>query len=215
VNGVEYTSNRYDYAGRNAKYGGSRDLPAHSVGERITVWYDPFEPRRAVLVQGVESGNYLRLLMATVFLFLGWLLLGATGDVERSELATHGSRPLHGSDSTGSRQLTDAELDSLRRLPTIVDTFVATPSRIELKVGDTLRLSSLRVEARDGTGHVLHEVGIAFSIPRTEIVRGIGAGFEAVAPGHTRLLIEDRPRNLAIDSVPRRPSTRVDIDIRR
>src|SRR5262245_41345183 len=53
VNGVEYTSNRYDYAGRNVGAGASDVLNTFSVGNRVAVWYDPFEPRRAVLVQGV------------------------------------------------------------------------------------------------------------------------------------------------------------------
>jgi hypothetical protein len=210
VNGVEYTSNRYDFAGRNAALGLGNALPEHSVGERVAVWYDPFEPRRAVLVQGVQFGNYLRLLVATVFLFFGLLLLGATSDVDRSLSPTH-----VGIDAPKARMLTSAELDSLRRLPTIVDTFIATPTHLELKVGDTLRLSSLRVEARDSTGHVLHWDDMTFSIPRTEIMRGVGSGFEAVAPGHASLIIEDRPRDFRTDSMPRRPSTRVDIYIRR
>ena len=90
VNGVEYTSNRYDYAGRNAALGYGSGLPAHSIGERISVWYDPFEPRRAVLVQGVQFGNYLRLLVGAVFLFSGVLLLGTASDVERSDPAMQG-----------------------------------------------------------------------------------------------------------------------------
>jgi hypothetical protein len=210
VNGVEYTSNRYDFAGRNATLGLGSALPEHSVGEHVAVWYDPFEPRRAVLVQGVLFGNYLRMLVATAFLFFGLLLLGATNDVDRSLSTTHGRI-----DSTKARMLTSAELDSLRRLPTIVDTFIAKTTHLELKVGDTLRLSSLRVEARDSAGHVLHGAMMTFRIPPSAIIRGFGPGFEAVAPGHASLLIEDRPRDLSIDSTPRRPSTRIEIDVRR
>jgi hypothetical protein len=210
VNGVEYTSNRYDFAGRNTGPGSVRALRQHSVGEHVAVWYDPFEPRRAVLVQGVQFGNYLRLLVATVFLFFGLLLLGTINDVERSLPRPHAS-----SDARRPRVLTVAELDSLRRLPVIVDTFIVTPSHIELRVGDTFRLSSLRMEARDSAGHLVHWDNTAFSIANTAIIRGGGPGFLAVAPGHASLLVEDRPRDILNDSLPRRPLTRVDIDIRR
>ena len=209
VNGVEYTSNRYDFAGRNAGLGYGRGLPEHTIGEHVPVWYDPFDPRRAVLVQGVQFGNYLRLLVATVFLFFGLLLLGTISDVERSLPTSHAS-----SDPKRSRVLTKADLDSLSRLPTIVDTFIMTPAHIEIKVGDTLRMSSLRVEARDSRGRGVHWDNTTYSIRETAVMRGIGSGgYVAVAPGHASLLVEDRPTN-SFDSPPKRPFTRVDIDIR-
>ena len=210
VNGVEYTSNRYDFAGRNAKLGYGSGLPEHSVGEHLAVWYDPFEPQRAVLVQGAQFGNYLRLLVSTVFLFFGLLLLTTLSDIERSLPAPRAS-----SEATKKRVLTSAELDSFRRLPTIIDTFIVSPAHLELQVGDTLRLSSLRVEARDSAGDALHWENMTFGVPQSSIVRGTDAGFVAVAPGHATLIVEDRPRDFRIDSVPRRPWTRVDIEVRR
>ena len=70
VGGVAYRSNRYDYAGRNSHY--FRDLYLTlSVGDDVSVWYDPSEPTRAVLVPGIERGNVLRILFGLAFLYLG------------------------------------------------------------------------------------------------------------------------------------------------
>ena len=203
VNGVEYTSNRYDFAGRNVGAGAGVVLADHSIGEGITVWYDPHEPGRAVLVQGALRSNYLRLFIATVFLLLGLLFLFVVASDDGS------------SDPAKPRLLSRAEIDSLRRLPTTVDTFIANQTHVELRVGDTLWLSALFAEARDSTGHALPGVGPTFNLPRTAVLRSFARGMQAVAPGRASVFIEDRPRDFATDSMPRRPSTRVEIDVRR
>jgi hypothetical protein len=173
------------------------DRPAN---DRATVQYTPFQPRLALPFQSAQIGKHLKRLAAAVLLILGVFYLT--------------SRREHGVRRSG-HVLTRAEMDSLQRLPTIVDTFIVTPSHIELRVGDTFRLSSLRMEARDRTGHRVHWDDATFSIRETAIVRGLGSGYVAVAPGHASLLIEDRPRDFNTDSLPKRPWTRVDIDVRR
>ena len=210
VHGVEYTSNRYDFAGRSADADGGAVVAERAPGQRVTVWYDPAEPRRAVLVQGVRTGNYLRLLIATAFLLTGLAL-------SRLKVENLGTERMasQGPDPTIPRRLSDAEIDSMQQAPAVVDTFIAKQTHIELKVGDTLMMSSLYEEARDSTGRLLPGVGPTYNIPRNDILRMALPGFQAVAPGHVTVFIEDRPRDFHTDSIARRPSTRVDVDVRR
>jgi hypothetical protein len=210
VHGVEYTSNRYDFAGRSADADGGAVVAERAPGQRVTVWYDPAEPRRAVLVQGVQAGNYLRLGIAAALLIAGL----AVWDPKVENLGTErvaSQRP----DPTKPRVLTAAEIDSMQQAPAFVDTFIAKQTHVELRVGDTLWLSSLFAEARDSAGRPLPGVGPTFNIPRNDVLRPSMADFQAVAPGHVSVFIEDRPRDFPIDSIPRRPSTRVDVDVRR
>ena len=210
VHGVEYTSNRYDFAGRSADADGGAVVAERAPGQRVTVWYDPVEPRRAGLVQGVQTGNYLRLLIATAFLLTGLAL-------SRLKVENLGTERMasQGPDPTIPRRLSDAEIDSMQQAPAVVDTFIAKQTHIELKVGDTLMMSSLYEEARDSTGRLLPGVGPTYNIPRNDILRMALPGFQAVAPGHVTVFIEDRPRDFHTDSIARRPSTRVDVDVRR
>jgi len=163
-----------------------------------------------VLVQGVRTGNYLRLLIATAFLLTGLAL-------SRLKVEHLGTERMasQGPDPTIPRRLSDAEIDSMQQAPAVVDTFIAKQTHIELKVGDTLMMSSLYEEARDSTGRLLPGVGPTYNIPRNDILRMALPGFQAVAPGHVTVFIEDRPRDFHTDSIARRPSTRVDVDVRR
>jgi len=177
-------------------------LAAPSRGGSDTVRHEPFQVGRPTPFQGVQIGKQLKRFAAVVLVILGVFYL-----TSRRELGRNHRREGHA--------LTSAELDSLSRLPTIVDTFIMTPAHIELKVGDTLRLSSLRMEARDSSGRRVHWDNTTYSIRETAVMRGIGpGGYVAVAPGHASLLVEDRP-TASFDSPPKRPFTRVDIDIRR
>lgn len=210
VNGVEYTSNRYDFAGRSADADESAVVAGRAPGQRVTVWYDPAEPRRAVLVQGVQASNYLRLGIAAALLITGL----AVADPRVENLGAErvaSQRP----DPTIPRVLTEAEIDSMQQAPAVVDTFIAKQTHIELEVGDTLMMSSLYEEARDSTGRLLPGVGPTYNIPRNDVLRMALPGFQAVAPGHVTVFIEDRPRDFNTDSIPRRPSTRVEVDVRR
>lgn len=74
VKGIAYRSNRYDYAGRNSKQFANVYLSL-SVGHRVWVWYDPSRPERAVLVPGIQGGNFLRIMFGLTFLCLGLGLL--------------------------------------------------------------------------------------------------------------------------------------------
>jgi hypothetical protein len=81
VNGVEYTSSRYDVAGTRSGAGAAAAFADHVVGQRVTVWYDPAEPGRAVLVPGMQSSSYQRLLSGVALLVVGVSFLIA-GTVE-------------------------------------------------------------------------------------------------------------------------------------
>src|SRR6476660_624789 len=104
VNGVEYTSNRYDFAGRSADADGGAVVAERAPGQRVTVWYDPAEPRRAVLVQGVQAGNYMRLGIAAALLITGL----AVSDPRVENLGTE-RMASKSPDPTIPRRLSDAE----------------------------------------------------------------------------------------------------------
>jgi hypothetical protein len=78
-----------------------------------------------------------------------------------------------------------------------------------------LEAPQLALGARDRAGHHVHWDDATFSIRETAIIRALESGYVAVAPGHASLLIEDRPSDFNTDSLPKRPWTRVDIDVRR
>ena len=83
VHGVEYTSNRYDLAGSRVGAAASAAFADHSVGQLVTVWYDPSAPGRAVLVPGLQNSTYQRLLLGAAFLFCGVsFLLAARADAK-------------------------------------------------------------------------------------------------------------------------------------
>jgi len=169
-------------------------------GGSDAVRYEPLPPARAGAGLGDRLNSQLKRFAAGVLLVLGLFYLSSRNKVAR--------RP--------GEPVTKALLDSLRRLPTVVDTFIATPAHIELKVGDTLRLSSLRVTARDSTGSRVEWENTTYSVSPMSIIRQAGPYWVAAAPGHASLLIEDRPtRDLNTDTIPRRPFTRVDIEVRR
>lgn len=92
VNGVEYTSNRYDIAGSKAVAGGADAFADHAVGQRVTVWYDPAEPSRAVLVPGIQNTTWQRLLAGVALLVVGvsFLIAGtvAPGSAKPSRQAS-------------------------------------------------------------------------------------------------------------------------------
>jgi Bacterial PH domain len=170
-----------------------------STTDRAAVPYTPFASSRPAPFQGVQIGKHLKRLAAAVLLILGVYYFTSRGE--------HAGRH-------AGHVVTRAELDSFARLPTIIDTFIMTPSHVELSVGDTFRLSSLRMEARDRAGRHIHWDNATFSIRETAIMRRIASGYEAAAPGHASLLVEDRPRDFTTDSLRKRPWTRVDIDVR-
>jgi len=101
VHGVEYTSSRYDLAGSKVGAAASAAFAEYSVGQHVTVWYDPAEPGRAVLVPGLQSINYQRLLLGAAFLFCGVSFLLAARADAKNDLA----RPQHHR---------SAQVDSLR-----------------------------------------------------------------------------------------------------
>jgi hypothetical protein len=87
VHGVEYTSNRYDLAGSRVGAAASAAFADHAVGQHVTVWYDPAEPGRAVLVPGLQSSTYQRLLLGAAFLFCGVSFLIAARADAKDDLA--------------------------------------------------------------------------------------------------------------------------------
>lgn len=65
VDGVEYQSARFDFAGRNSLYRAAELFRTYRVGRQVTVHYDPKRPERAVLEPGIGTWT------------LGTLLVGA------------------------------------------------------------------------------------------------------------------------------------------
>ena len=101
VHGVEYTSSRFDLAGSTVSAAASAAFADHSVGQHVTVWYDPAEPGRAVLVPGLQSITYQRLLLGAASLFCGVsFLLAARADAKH--------------DLAKPRHARSAQVDSLR-----------------------------------------------------------------------------------------------------
>jgi uncharacterized protein DUF3592 len=101
VHGVEYTSSRYDLAGSRVSAAAGAAFADHSVGQHVTVWYDPAEPGRAVLVPGLQSITYQRLLLGAALLFCGVsFLLAARADAKHDRAAPRHPR--------------SAQVDSLR-----------------------------------------------------------------------------------------------------
>jgi len=99
VHGVEYTSNRYDIAGSRAGAGVAESFAEHAVGQRVTVWYDPADAGRAVLVPGIQSSTYQRLLTGVAMLVVGVSFLIA-GSVEMKN------------ESAKAQKLTSVAIDS-------------------------------------------------------------------------------------------------------
>lgn len=91
VSGVEYTSSRYDIAGSETGAGVAEAFADHAVGQRVTVWYDPVDPGCAVLVPGIQSTTYQRLLTGVALLVVGVSFLIA-GTVEVKNEPTHRPR---------------------------------------------------------------------------------------------------------------------------
>lgn len=76
VLGIHYTSNRYDFAGRNVDMAGTLLLD-HKIGRGVTVWHHPSRPARAVLARGIVRANITRFIAALCMLASGvvWMSL--------------------------------------------------------------------------------------------------------------------------------------------
>ena len=71
VDGVTHRSRVYDYAGRNTVTIAGRRPQLPRSGERVTVYYDPDDPKRAVLSTGGSSFNALAILLGILLLAVG------------------------------------------------------------------------------------------------------------------------------------------------
>jgi len=89
VHGVEYTSDRYDIAGNETGSGVEEAFAEHAVGQRVTVWYDPADPGRAVLVPGMQSSTYQRMLTGVALLVVGVSFLVAGSLAVEREATRH------------------------------------------------------------------------------------------------------------------------------
>ena len=80
VDGQSYQARRVDYGGRYSGRPGkiTKGLLRFTPGSSITVYYDPSDPRRAVLQPGVAFGTYIRLSVAAGLTGIG-LLFAAFG----------------------------------------------------------------------------------------------------------------------------------------
>jgi hypothetical protein len=75
VDGERHVGRRFDYAGRGFGNAAGAVLLRHQHGASVDVYYDPRRPSRAVLHPGSTAGNYLRLLLAVLFILVGLMLL--------------------------------------------------------------------------------------------------------------------------------------------
>lgn len=77
VRGADYDSLRIDYIGR---YGGDSTkvgsgLLHYTLGQPVSVYYDPQDPARAVLEPGITRANWIRLVLGTALLAIGTALM--------------------------------------------------------------------------------------------------------------------------------------------
>ena len=78
VNGTTYVSRTISF-GRKLYFGraSAEDVAAmYPVGEKVTVYYDPNNPKIATLEPGISVGSFIVLGLSAVFLIVGlWFLL--------------------------------------------------------------------------------------------------------------------------------------------
>jgi len=190
---------------RDAQRGAPEGAPLadSSASERAPVQYTPFQAGTAAPFQGVRLGKHLKRLAAAALIILGLFYFTSRKTGLRVE-------------SRGIQRFTSAQIDSLRRLPSGIDTIVVKQTHFALRVGDTLSMTSLVPEERDSGGRVVRPVDVHFNLdPRNTVLKFIrGAGYVAASPGHVSIFAEDQPRNFDGDTIPRRPSTRIDVDVK-
>lgn len=78
VDTVEYTSNRYSSTvARGSSFWAKEVVESHPAGSRITVYYDPENPVKSVLVRGFQKDDvWMTFLSLGILVLLGYVLKG-------------------------------------------------------------------------------------------------------------------------------------------
>ncbi len=95
----------------------------------------------------------------------------------------------------------------------LVDSLLVTPATLRLRVGDSLSIEQVHVDARDRTGAHVLKVAPQFSVEPRTVARLRGSYLVALAAGQATLLIKPVRLGRSPPPAPTRPLTRVPVQV--
>jgi len=103
VNGISYQNSRIDFGLFWGRQSSQQIIHAYAPGEKIPVYFSPENPQQAVLLNGLQTGSFQRLVMST--LIASFLVLFIWGPILARKYGTaHSDGTVwYGANSPGSK----------------------------------------------------------------------------------------------------------------